>query len=297
MSIPSWYGSYPSDKPLPYGSYTTEPNDQECYGPQRLSSRFVDRSEQSSRTDQNHDMSEINCCRHTCERGPQGLRGKRGFPGPPGPTGPPSMIPGPPGPASTIPGPTGPPSLVPGPTGPASTIPGPTGPPGPASQIPGPTGPASLIPGPVGPTGPASTVPGPTGPPGPSQPATSVYMVKVNNQTFTSSAALQTVTNGVQNAVPGVWGNWALFSATDDSKFITGISVSIASGSLTFTVTIGAGTINKTFMATPSYSDTVTVGTAQSTFPTNSVTLTFDPSIQGLVIAQGSVFWVTVRWN
>jgi hypothetical protein len=125
----------------------------------------------------------------------------------------------------------------------------------------------------------------------------STYLIKVNNQTFTSSAPLQTVTNGVQNATPGLWGNWALTSTTDDSKFITGITVSIASGSLTLTLTIGAGTINKTFLSTPSYSDTVTVGTAVSTFPTNSVTLTFDPSIQGLVIAQGSVFAIVVRWN
>lgn len=224
-------------------------------------------------------------------------RGKRGFPGPPGrdscvpgPTGPASCVPGPTGPMSTVPGPTGPPSTVPGPTGPMSTVPGPTGP---ASTIPGPTGPASTVPGP---TGPASTVPGPTGPIAEIN-AVSVYLIKVNNQTFTSSAPLQAVLNGVQLATPGLWGNWALVSSTDDSKIVSAISCTIGSGFLTLTLTASSGTIQKTYMSTGSYSDVVTVGTAQSTLIPNSATLTFDPSIQGSVIAQGSLFWLTVRWN
>lgn len=208
--------------------------------------------------------------------GPMGLRGKRGYPGPIGPA---SCIPGPTGPPSTIPGPTGPMSTTPGPTGPASTTPGPTGP---ISTTPGPTGP----PGSMGPTGPANT-----------SGAITSYLIKVNNQTFVSSAPLQTVLNGVQLATPGIWGNWALISSTDDTKTITGITCTIGSGFLTLSVVGASASINKTFMSTGSYSDVVTVGTAVSGILTNQATLTFDPSIQGSVIAQGSLFWLTVRWD
>jgi hypothetical protein len=240
------------------------------------------------------------CC---CHVGPQGQRGKMGLRGPrgwtgersiiPGPTGPHSTMPGPTGPKSTVPGPTGAASMVPGPTGPASFIPGPTGP---MSNIPGPTGPISTIPGPTGSPGPASIIPGPTGAAGASSPSESRFIIKISNQTLTSSVSLQAVTSGVQLANPLAWGNWALMSCTDDTKTISSINCTIVSGGVTFTMTPSSGIITKTFISTPSYADTVTVGTATSTFPNNEATMTWDPSIQGSVIAQGSIFYVTVRW-